>query len=188
MDTVRQLTLWLIEKVSQCCGNNEEDNLDDIGERTHLLRADERPGSVNNIYNRHRPEQLHGQIIATGAHHNQDDEHSSLNKILNSTAAKIIDIGLMGQTPGILEQHDVTERSALYHRKLITNGARIAAKHKKNGKSYEEVTNNQIRSYMEESDSLDKILVSEISKRVELAMTKLEVQEKVPVLVPFGEN
>ena len=65
---------------------------------------------------------------------------------------------------------------------------RIAAKHKKNGKSYEDVTNNQIRSYMEESDSLDKILVSEISKRVELAMTKLEVQEKVPVLVPFGEN
>ena len=61
-------------------------------------------------------------------------------------------------------------------------------KHKKNGISYEEVTNNQIRSYMEESDSLDKILVSEISKRVELAMTKLEVQEKVPVLVPFGEN
>ena len=41
---------------------------------------------------------------------------------------------------------------------------------------------------MEESDSFDKILVSEISKRVELAMTKLEVQEKVPVLVPFGEN
>ena len=71
---------------------------------------------------------------------------------------------------------------------LKTQLFRIAAKHKKNGKSYEEVTINQIRSYMEESDSLDKILVSEISKRVELAMTKLEVQEKVPVLVPFGEN
>lgn len=190
MDTLRQFYNWLIEKVLQCCGNSEDETLDDIGERTHLLRADSanRPGSVNNFYNRNRPEQLHGQIITTGAHQGQNDEHSSLNKILNTTATKIIDIGLLGQTPGILEQHDVTESSALYQRKLINNGARIAAKHKQNVIAYEDVTNNQVQMLMEESDSVDKILISEISKKVELAIAKLEVQEKIPIVVPFGEN
>ena len=68
MDTLRQFYNWLIEKVLQCCGNSEDETLDDIGERTHLLRADSvnRPGSANNLYNRNRPEQLHGQIISTG--------------------------------------------------------------------------------------------------------------------------
>ena len=122
-------------------------------------------------------------------HRTGEDDQGSLNKILNQTTANIIDIGMMGQTPGVLEQ-DVSDRAAVYQRRLAAVGGRIAAKHSNTGlQTREELPIGQVKLLLEsEVDPADLVLATEISKRVETKMMNMRVEERESIIVTFGAN
>ena len=122
----------------------------------------------------------------------REEEHGSLNRILNKTTANIIDIGIIDQTPGVLDQQDINERTMVYQKRLAESGAHIATKHNvdaiKNINS-EDINNLQVRMLLEtEVDQEDSILISEMSKRVNNVISNIHVEEKESVVVPFGWN
>ena len=122
----------------------------------------------------------------------REEEHGSLNQILNKTTANIIDIGIIDQTPGVLDQQDINERMMVYQKRLAESGAHIATKHNEAAvktKNIEDINNLQIRMLLEtETDPEDSKLISEMSKRVNTVISNIHVEEKESVVVPFGWN
>ena len=125
-----------------------------------------------------------------GAGHGGDA--GSLNRILNNTTANIIDIGMIGQTPGMPDQQEVNERQAVYRKRLRTCGADLAARHRhqQRGQStVPELPVSQLRLLLESGpDPGDVTLVSQMARRVEAAITSIRVEQGQAILVPFGVN
>ena len=72
-------------------------------------------GQRQRVSDRLHHEQVHRDLqLPAGA----QDHQGSLNRILNKTAADIIDISVMDQTPGLLEHQDILDRSSLYNKRL----------------------------------------------------------------------
>ena len=129
----------------------------------------------------------HQQGAGRGGH---GGEAGSLNRILNNTTANIIDIGMIGQTPGMPDQQEVNERLGVYQERLKTCGADLAARHRQRGLSAApELAVSQIKLLLESGPDPGEVrLVSELARRTEAAVTSIRVEEGQSILVPFGVN
>jgi len=189
METVREYGEWALEKLWRCCsGSNDEEDDGLIGERTRLIRDSDRSGHqhhVSRVSERLRRNEDFAISRQSVRNKVSDDTQNSLNKILNQTTANIIDIGLIGQTPGVLEQQDVSERCEVYQKRLASVGTKIAAKHALEKSSREE--NNKLKILNEsEVDACDIELARGISRRVEEMMKKMRVEQSESIVVTFG--
>ena len=156
-----------------------------------------RPGLVGRAYGgnvavSHDDHHHLGPSIRQQQGASQGGDAGSLNRILNNTTANIIDIGMIGQTPGMPDQQEINERQAVYRKRLRTCGADLAARHRhqQRGQStVPELPVSQLRLLLESGpDPGDVTLVSQMARRVEAAITSIRVEQGQAILVPFGVN
>lgn len=190
MDTVREYADWLLQTIWSCCSGDTQEEEEEGSERARLIRDQQRPGH-NLGYgasDRRRNEDL-TISRSSGRQRTIEDDQGSLNKILNQTTANIIDIGMMGQTPGVLDQ-DVSDRTAVYQKRLAAVGSRIAAKHSRKGPPPgEELSFGQVKLLLEsEVDPVDLMLATNISKKVETMMADIRVEDRESLVVTFGAH
>lgn len=165
-----------------CCCSTEQERLSqdgEVNERTHLLSD-----PVSNNYQVNASSSEYGNHYSSSVTQ-KSDEQSKLNRILQSTASNIIDVGAL--ECHTLEQHEYIERVRLYNQKLHSlsaskNGGRAGQEPQL---LYDIPAAERILSAQPVS-SADLSLMITSSQKIVTALAQVKVDHKEDLVVPFG--
>jgi len=170
--------------LSSCCGDDNDSENGDMGERTRLL-SEHSPSQT------YVPESMHDSgrnLPYSTSLPKVNDEQNALQQIQKDIAANVIDISAIDHEH-LLEPNDVVEKSALYTKRLTSVGSRLAAKHTKTlgmadippADVSKELSDLPIKHE-------DLELITEIALRAEKEVEEFKIKHENDLVVDFGDS
>jgi len=170
--------------LSACCGDDNDSENGDMGERTRLL-SEHNPSQTN------VPEQMHESgrnFPYSSSLPKVNDEQKALQQIQKDIAANVIDISAIDHEH-LLEPSDVVEKSTLYNKRLAAVGSRLAAKHTKSLGMADVAPQDLMKELSDipiKQEDLE--LITEIALRAEKEMEEFKINHESELVVEFGDS